>query len=117
MIDLVIRRPYNPFRPAAGECGRPMATWSVPLQTHGWKLRVLSGTSIGMEFDLPNPRYVLGSQAPASIVIPDPSIAPQHLTIEIRPDHVQIDDCSRGRGVLVNGRKIVSARVVPGEHV
>jgi len=95
-----------------------MSTWSVSIQQPpGWKLRVLSGTSIGMEFALPNPRYVLGSQPPASIVIPDASIAPQHLNIDIRPDYVQIDDCSRGKGVLVNGCPVSSARVVPGDHV
>jgi len=95
-----------------------MSSWSVPVQAgRGWKLRVLSGTSIGQEFDLPLPRYVLGSQAPANIVIPDPSIAPQHVQIELRPDHVYLSDCSRGRGMQVNGKTTSSARLVPGDQV
>jgi len=95
-----------------------MATWSVPVNPvpQGWKLRVLSGTSLGREFDLPLSRYVLGSQPPSSIVIPDPSIAPEHIVIEIEKDHVKITDCS-GHGVLVNGVRVTTAQVVPGDHV
>jgi RsiW-degrading membrane proteinase PrsW (M82 family) len=96
-----------------------MSTWSIPVQQPqaGWKLRVLSGSSLGREFDLPLSRYVLGSQAPSSIVIPDPSISPQHLAIEIRPDCVLLTDCSRGAGMTVNGKRTASAQVAPGDHV
>ena len=97
-----------------------MATWSVPLQQQqqaGWKLRVLSGTSLGREFDLSFSRYVLGSQAPSNIVIPDPSISPQHVNIEVRPDGVRVTDCSRGAGMTVNGTRVPAAQVAPGDHV
>src|ERR1700720_3968083 len=95
-----------------------MSSWSIPFQAAGgWKLGLRSATSIGQEFDLPLPRYVLGSQAPANIVIPDPSIAPQHVQIELRPDHVYLSDCSRGRGMRVNGKNTSSARLVPGDQV
>ncbi|MBI1832755.1 MAG: PrsW family intramembrane metalloprotease [Planctomycetes bacterium] len=95
-----------------------MATWSVPVNPgpQGWKLRVLSGTSLGKEFDLPLSRYVLGSQPPSNIVIPDPSIAPEHIIIEIEKDHIKITDCS-GHGVLVNDVRVHTAQVVPGDHV
>src|SRR5260370_1809073 len=97
-----------------------MATWSVqlkPQHQQGWKLRVLSGTSLGREFDLALSRYVLGSKAPAHIVIPDPSISPQHVTIDVRPDGVVVTDCSRGAGVTINGSRVVTAQVAPGDHV
>jgi RsiW-degrading membrane proteinase PrsW (M82 family) len=96
-----------------------MATWSLPVQRgqQGWKLRVLSGTSLGKEFDLPLSRYVLGSQAPSNIVIPDPSISPQHVSIEIRPDHILLTDCSRGAGMTVNGKTVLTTQAVPGDHV
>jgi RsiW-degrading membrane proteinase PrsW (M82 family) len=93
-----------------------MATWSIPIQA-GWKLRVLSGTSIGKEFDLQQRRYVLGSQAGADIVIPAPGIAPRHVAIDVRSDHVQVDDCSGGLGIQVNGRRVYSARLAPGDPV
>jgi RsiW-degrading membrane proteinase PrsW (M82 family) len=89
---------------------------SVPIQ-QGWKLRVLSGTSLGREFDLSAGRYVLGSKAPSTILIPDPSIAPRHLTVDVFPDHVRVTDCSGGAGLLVNGRRVAGARVAPGDHV
>ena len=54
-----------------------MAGWSIPIQQPkgGWKLRVLAGRSLGMEYDLPLSRYVIGSRPPANIVIADASIA------------------------------------------
>jgi RsiW-degrading membrane proteinase PrsW (M82 family) len=96
--------------------GRLMATWSIPIQA-GWKLRVLSGTSIGKEFDLRPGRYVLGSQAGADIVIPSPGIAARHVTIGIYNDYVQVDDCSGGLGMRVSGTLVPSARLRPGEPV
>jgi RsiW-degrading membrane proteinase PrsW (M82 family) len=96
-----------------------MAGWSIPIQQPkaGWKLRVLSGRSLGMEYDLPLSRYVLGSRPPANIVIADASIAPQHVTIDIRPDYIELHDSSGGRGLLVNDKRVSNARVVPGDHV
>jgi RsiW-degrading membrane proteinase PrsW (M82 family) len=96
-----------------------MAGWSIPVQQPkaGWKLRVLAGRSLGMEYDLPLSRYVIGSRPPANIVIADPSIAPQHVTCDIRPDYVELHDCSGGRGLLVNDQRVRNARVVPGDHV
>jgi RsiW-degrading membrane proteinase PrsW (M82 family) len=95
-----------------------MPAWSIPIQQGGgWKLRVLSGTSLGKEFDLVPARYVLGSRAPATIVIPDPSIAPQHVVLEIQADRVEIRDCSGGAGVTVNGARITSAQVAPGDQI
>ena len=94
-----------------------MPAWSIPIQQGGWKLRVLSGTSLGKEFDLVPARYVLGSKAPATIVIPDPSIAPQHVVIEIAADRVQVRDCSGGAGVAVNGTRVASAQLAPGDQV
>lgn len=95
-----------------------MPAWSVPIQQQGgWKLRVLSGTSIGKEFELAPATYVLGSRAPATIVIPDPSIAPQHVALIISADRVEIRDCSNGAGVTVNGSRVASAQVAPGDQI
>ena len=46
-------------------------------------LRVLSGQHRGAELPLPPGKYVLGSSDEADIIISDPGIAPEHLTIEI----------------------------------
>src|SRR5262245_11739251 len=103
-----------------------MAGWSMPIRppgppsrgpARGWKLRALTGRALGQEYDLPLPRYILGSKSPANIVIGDPSIAPQHVTIELFYDHVRVSDCSGGRGLVVNGRRVSVARVVPGDRL
>src|SRR5262249_13680971 len=36
---------------------------------------------------------------------------------DIRPDYIELHDCSGGRGLLVNDRRVRNARVVPGDHV
>ena len=89
---------------------------SIPIR-QGWRLRVCTGTSVGNEYDLAPGNYVLGSQGPATIVIPDPSIAPQHLSLEVHTDHVLIRDVSGGRGVQVNGRPVTSERLASGDNV
>ncbi|MEX2215223.1 MAG: PrsW family glutamic-type intramembrane protease [Phycisphaeraceae bacterium] len=88
---------------------------SIPIRS-GWRLRVMTGTSIGREFDLPQGQYVLGSQSPATIVIPDPSIAPQHVAIDVRSDHVWLTDKS-GRGFKINSTQQSQGRVGPGDAV
>lgn len=93
-----------------------MASWSVPIRP-GWKLRVLSGSSLGQEFDLPAHRYVLGSQASADIRIPAAGVAPRHVVIDLHPDHVSVSDCSGGQGMMVNGQRVASARLGPGDQV
>jgi RsiW-degrading membrane proteinase PrsW (M82 family) len=89
---------------------------SIPIR-RGWRLRVSTGTSVGNEYDLVPGQYVLGSQKPSNIVIPDPSIAPQHVLLDVHSDHVMIRDCSGGRGVQVNGKPVASARLAPGDNV
>ena len=92
------------------------AQMSVPIN-RGWRLRVTTGTSVGKEFPLPTGRHVLGSAPPATIVVPDTRIAPQHVSLDIRPDQVLMQDVSGGRGVLVNGSPLASGRLTPGDAV
>jgi RsiW-degrading membrane proteinase PrsW (M82 family) len=89
---------------------------SIPIQ-QGWRLRVCTGSSIGNEYSLAPGRYVLGSQQPSDICVPDPSIAPQHVSLEVYADRVLLHDCSGGRGVLVNGKPVTSGPVAPGDTV
>jgi protease PrsW len=89
---------------------------SIPIR-QGWRLRVCTGSSLGNEYDLAPGVYVLGSQRPAQICVPDPSIAPQHVSLEVSPDRIELRDCSGGRGMLVNGRQVSTATVSPGDLV
>gem|GEM_PF-1219212 len=90
--------------------------WSVPINV-GWRLRVLTGTSRGQEFDLAPSQYVLGSQAPASIVIPHPSIAHQHIYLDVRPDCVDVRLFRAGLTLLVNDKSSQSARLSSGDKI
>lgn len=92
-----------------------MTQWSIPIQA-GWKLRVTTGSSIGQELPLAQGRHVLGSKTPATIVVPDPSIAPQHVVLEVHSDHVMLTDQS-GQGVMVNGVSKNHARIESGDDI
>jgi RsiW-degrading membrane proteinase PrsW (M82 family) len=72
---------------------------------------------VGSEHDLAPGTYTLGSQRPSDIVIPDPSIAARHVTLEVHADHVMVHDCSGGGVTLVNGRPVTRVRLAPGDTV
>ncbi len=91
-------------------------SYSIPVN-QGWKLRVLTGTSQGREIDLPPAHYVLGSSSAATIAIPHSSLAPQHLTLEVRSDRVEVRDCSQGRGLRLNGRTVSAGQAGPGDRI
>jgi len=90
--------------------------WSVPIRA-GWRLRVLTGTSRGQEFDLAPFQYVLGSRLPASIVIPDPGIADQHIYLDVRQDYVDVRLFRSGLTLLVNDKATQSARLNSGDRI
>lgn len=89
---------------------------SVPIQA-GWRLRVLTGTSRGHEFNLSQSQYVMGSRAPASIVIAHPSIADQHVCLNVRADRVEVRPFRSGLTVLVNGKASSSANLGTGDRI
>lgn len=89
---------------------------SVPIQA-GWRLRVLTGTSRGHEFSLSQSQYVLGSRSPASIVIAHPSIADQHVCLDVRADRVVVRPFRSGLTVLVNDQASQSANLCSGDRI
>jgi len=91
-------------------------SWSVPIQA-GWKLRVLSGSSLGKEYPLGIGSYILGSDPSAAIRIPDPNIAPRHLTLNVRADHVDLQCGTSGSIVLVNDRSVTASQIRTGDRV
>ncbi len=93
-----------------------MGQYSIPIH-RGWRLRVTSGNSAGKEFDLVPGRYVVGSQQPSSIVIPDPSIAAQHVVLVITPTSVQLSRAVPRAVTRVNGAEVQTASLNPGDDV
>ena len=90
--------------------------FSVPVQA-GWRLRVLTGTSRGHEFDLAIHQYTIGSSTPSSIVIPHPSIAAQHVGLDVRADRVEVRAFHPGLTVLINGKPSPSATLYSGDRI
>ncbi len=95
-------------------------TWSLTAKPaySGWKMRILSGTSIGREINLTLAQYTLGSGPAALIGFPDPSIAPLHLVMDLRPGHIELKDTSGRPGVKINGSPLIGvARIASGDCV
>jgi protease PrsW len=90
--------------------------YSIPIH-RGWRLRVTSGNSAGKEFDLVPGRYVIGSKQPSSIVIPDPSIAPQHVVLVITANSVQLSRAMPTAVIRVNGIETHNTPLRPGDDV
>ena len=91
-------------------------SYSTPLN-QGWKLRVLTGSSQGREIDLPPAHYILGSSPAATIAIPHGSLAPQHVTLDVHSDRIEIRDCSQGHGLRLNGQTVSAGQAGPGDHI
>ena len=90
--------------------------FSVPIQA-GWRLRVLTGTSRGHEFDLTFNQYTVGSSSPSSIVIPHPSISAQHVCLNVRNDCVEVRAFHPNLTVLINGKPSPSATLYSGDRI
>ena len=83
----------NRKEPAGGKIAAVLATFT-------WKKN-------GQAFLLRTGRSVIGSDAPASIRVPDPKMSAKHAVIGIDGDSMVIDDCLSTNGTLVNGRSIM----------
>ncbi len=92
-----------------------MAQYSVVVKQQ-WTLRVTSGSMVGKEFALNPGRYTLGSRAPATIIVNQPGIAPQHLTLDVAATSASLTDTS-GSGFQLNGTATRQAQVRPGDRV
>jgi len=94
-----------------------MAQWSMPV-SRGWKLRVVAGKSAGNEYDLKPGRHLIGSGRQATIQVPDPSVAEEHLELDVQTGHVLLTDRSgRPNGLLVNGKPARQHQAQVGDEV
>jgi len=89
---------------------------SIPIQA-GWRLRVLTGSSRGHEYNLANNQYVIGNKSPSSIVVPHSSIADQHVQLDVRSDRVEMRPFRSGLTILVNGQPSSATRLYPGDRL
>ena len=79
-------------------------------------LRGVAGSHFGRAIAL-RQRLVVGRAADCDIVIDDAQIAPHHATIETIDETICLRDMGSGAGALVNGLRLTTAVVHPGDQL
>ncbi len=92
-----------------------MSQYSIALNNE-WRLRVLAGPMAGKEFALAPGRYVLGSDASASILVRETGVLGHHLCLDVTSSSAVISGAA-GAKFIHNGRQVQTATVTPGDRV
>lgn len=82
-----------------------------------WSLRVLNGALQGQSFSLKSGKNLLGRSESCEISIQSPGISKNHCEVHIYPDKIMVVDLNSSNGTFVNGVKIQSAIVRPGDKL
>jgi DNA-binding NtrC family response regulator len=92
-------------------------TATVPMlrkQKLRMKLVVLSGPDIGKTFLLTQERYRIGKDPSSDIVLNDPTVSRQHLTLDVREDSVLATDVGSRNGSFCEGMRFSELEIRPG---
>ncbi|MBN1773766.1 MAG: DUF4388 domain-containing protein [Deltaproteobacteria bacterium] len=82
------------------------------------KLRFVAGKYEGGEFRLPSEGEVLiGRGAELPVVLAEDMVSRKHARLTIRADHIRIEDLGSTNGTFVNGERVKSAELKPGDRV
>lgn len=76
------------------------------LVAPGWRLRVTRGPLAGLEHPLPGGAHRLGRGPGATIVIPDPSLEPEHLALRVTDNFIEVRNLARVSDLYVGGRAV-----------
>ena len=93
------------------------STDAVPREiapSSGVVLKVIKGPAMGAELDLPQGKVVVGSRAPADLVLKDSTVSGKHCSIEVVPGGVHIVDLESRNGTFYLATKIRDVVVSPG---
>jgi pSer/pThr/pTyr-binding forkhead associated (FHA) protein len=71
----------------------------------------------GKTFVIDRPRTVIGRSQRADFVLDDPNVSRRHCEIEQQADGWHLVDLESTNGVSVNGRRVRSARLSPGDEI
>ena len=77
-----------------------------------WLLKVLAGSHAGVELELSEPEYLLGSDEQCDLVFHDRGFAPRHLQIRLDDDGVRVQRLDTEQPVSIDGRPLEAAEVV-----
>jgi hypothetical protein len=74
-------------------------------------------TMDGKTFVLDQPRAVVGRSRRSDFVVEDPNISRRHFELQRRGDDWYVVDLESTNGIAVNGRKVSSAQLQPGDEI
>lgn len=91
----------------------PNAPQALPSDAPAGHLRADDGTLV----QLNRPVIRMGRHPECEIVIPTPGASRQHAEIEFREGHWVVTDLNSGNGTFVNGVRVKSQPLTPGDEV
>lgn len=80
-------------------------------------LRCIEGKDKEREWQVVGPRMTIGRGSEADIVLADPVASRVHAAITVDADGATLADLHSRNGTLVNGQKVESARIGPGDKL
>ena len=81
------------------------------------QLRVLSGPQAGHVYPLHGGKITLGAVNDNDVVLPTRQVSRQHAVVLVRGRHVQIQDLQSLNGTRVNGTRIDTSALEPGDKI
>jgi hypothetical protein len=73
--------------------------------------------SDGKSFVIDRPRAVVGRSQRCDYVITDPNVSRRHFELQLRGADWYLTDLNSTNGVLVNGQRVKSSRLAPGDEI
>lgn len=99
-------------RPAPEDDGRTRVRTALPR----FLLRGVSGATFGKTFAVTD-NAVIGRQPDCDIPVPSEEVSRNHARLKITPDGVRVEDMGSANGTYINGKRIESGLLKPGEEL
>jgi len=87
------------------------------LRQHRASLTLTKGPAAGSEFELTQPRAIIGRSPDSTIQIDDPSVSSEHAAIELDAEGFGIRDLASTNHVIVNGAEVLAANLKHGDRI
>ncbi len=78
---------------------------------------VLAGNDIGRKYEINKTEISVGRSEESDIKIDDPDVSRNHAVVEARPNAFIITDLESTNGMLINGSKMKTHRLVDGDRI
>ncbi|HEY0711530.1 MAG TPA: FHA domain-containing protein, partial [Polyangia bacterium] len=94
-------------------------TPATPVRLVSRKVRVeiVGGPDAGRQAELPGPEVRIGSAPGCDLVLRDPTVSRQHLTLRVDGDRIRIMDAGSTNGSMVDGLAVKDAFARPDSRI